>query len=88
MSAYIDIVNEFNTISGFEILLPESETVLKQLQPYASKIKERIGDLKKYQQLLLQGVIDEHLAVELCLFVMHVNQVSLGIRNISVLGNY
>lgn len=78
---YINAINEFNNVKSFNILLPKEEEYYKELIPYTDNIislTQELADLERRRQY---GFSNENkLSSEICLFVVHLNQVSNGIK--------
>tara|TARA_Y100000389_G_C17413522_1_gene492320 strand:- start:355 stop:624 length:270 start_codon:yes stop_codon:yes gene_type:complete len=87
-SAYLNTIDIFNKISGFRILKPINDDITKKLEPYTCKIKELIKDLERYEYIRSKGFSDDHLATEIGLFVMHINQISNGIVDVCILDDH
>ncbi len=87
-STYIDTIDIFNKISGFTISQPKNDDINNKLEPYTQKIQELIKDLKRYESIRSKGFSDDHLATEIGLFVMHINQISNGIVDVSILDDH
>ena len=87
-STYLDTIDIFNKISGFRILQPKNDEIKNKLEPYTRKIQELIKDLERYESIRSKGFSDDHLATEIGLFVMHINQISNGIVDVSILDDH
>lgn len=85
---YLEILEIFNKQSGFTIVYPKNTEILGQLEIFAHKLEEMIPALERYESMTSKGYFDDNLSTELALFVMHVNQVSLGLMPVSVLHHY
>lgn len=88
MSSYLDAIREFNKLSGFQLVIPENEDIVTRLEPYVEKVRERIVDVQKYESIRKRGFSDDHLATEIGLFVMHLNQISRGVKDASLMDTY
>lgn len=77
---YINAINEFNSVKSFNMLLPTNESYYEKLIPYTNDIvnlKQELVNLEKNRKC---GLFDIKHSNEICLFVVHINQVSNGIR--------
>lgn len=87
-SSYLETIQRFNEKSGFQILEPENDLIKQKLESYTYKIEQLIKDLEIYESIRSKGFSDDHLATEIGLFVMHINKISKGTLDISVLDDY
>lgn len=74
--AYVRAVNRFNSINGFEILLPREEDRYAALTTYTETINNLIKDVIRYENIRKQGFSDDHLATEIGLVVFEINELS------------
>ena len=77
--AYFNAILEFNKKGSFTICTP-SEFVINKLIPYTNEVVEKTSDLERYEQVRKKGFSDDHLATEIGLFVLHLNQITKGIK--------
>lgn len=75
---YLQAIDDFNTMSDFKIIYP-SEIVIQKLIKYTSEIHEKMKDLDIYESIRKRGYSDDHLATEIGLFVLHLNQQTLNV---------
>ena len=75
---YLQAIDDFNTMSDFKIIYP-SENVIHKLIKYTSEIHEKMKDLDIYESIRKRGYSDDHLATEIGLFVLHLNQQTLNV---------
>ena len=73
--SYIDVVNRFNAINGFEIVLPKSDEMYKKLAPlYLETIERLIIENTMYEKIRTKNFSDDHLATEIGLMVYKINR--------------
>lgn len=77
---YTEAVRKFNAYDSFVIHLPVSWTKFGELVEYTEAIKEHTKLLNRYMNIRKQGYSDDHLATEIGLFVLHLNQTTLGVE--------
>jgi len=72
---YINTVNRFNTINGFEIVLPKSDEMYEKLVPLYLEIIDRlIIENTLYEKVRKKRFSDDHLATEIGLMVYEINR--------------
>ena len=72
---YINTVNRFNTINGFEIVLPKSDEMYEKLVPLYLEIIDRlIIENTLYEKVRKKRFSDDHLATEIGLMVYKINR--------------
>ena len=76
---YLNAILAFNKKGSFTIYTP-SEFVIDKLIPYTNQIVEKTHDLERYEQVREKGFSDDHLATEIGLFVLHLNQITKGTK--------
>ena len=79
MQEYLNAILTFNNKGSFTICEP-SEYIIKKLIPYTNEVIEKTADLERYEQVRKKGFSDDHLATEIGLFVLHINQITKGIK--------
>ena len=77
--AYLKVVETFNSKGTFTICFP-GDAVIDKVVPYTDEIYEKLSDLERYENVRKQGFSDDHLATEIGLFVLHLNQVTLNVK--------
>jgi hypothetical protein len=77
---YINAINEFNSIKSFNMLLPTKEAYYEKLIPYTDDIVSLTQELTNLEKNRKCGLFNIKHSNEICLFVVHINQVSNGIR--------
>ena len=77
---YTEAVRKFNAHESFMIHLPVSWNRFQELVEYTVAVKEHTALLKRYIKIRNQGYSDDHLATEIGLFVLHLNQTTLGVE--------
>ena len=77
---YMEAVRMFNSYDSFIIHTPSSRNSYEDLLQYTDAIKEHTDMLKRYIDIRKKGFSDDHLATEIGLFVLHLNQTLLGVR--------
>lgn len=83
-----EAIRDFNRMSGFVIMDPSSASDPKRLEGLAPKVRAQIPALARYQTIRKRGYSDDHLATEIGLFVMHINQVITGVADADVMEHY
>lgn len=78
--SYLKAVETFNSKGTFTICFP-GDAVIDKVVPYTDEIYEKVNDLERYENIRKQGFSDDHLATEIGLFVLHLNQVTLNIKD-------
>lgn len=78
--SYLKAVETFNSKGTFTICFP-GDAVIDKVVPYTDEIYEKLNDLERYENIRKQGFSDDHLATEIGLFVLHLNQVTLNIKD-------
>lgn len=76
---YLNAIIAFNKKGPFTICTP-SDFVIDKLIPYTNAITEKTNDLERYEDVRRKGIIDDHLATEINLFVLHINQLTKGVK--------
>lgn len=84
----IEAIRDFNKMSGFVIMDPSNASDPKRLEGLAQKVCAQIPALARYQATRERGYSDDHLATEIGLFVMHINQVITGVTDADVMEHY
>jgi hypothetical protein len=77
---YTESVRKFNAYDSFVIHLPVTWNKFRELVEYTEAVKEHTELLKRYLMIRNQGYSDDHLATEIGLFVLHLNQTTLGVE--------
>lgn len=81
---YVRAVEEFNSIKSFNIVLPKSNDMYKQLaNKFTDQIRVAKDHLEKYEFLRKAGFADKMISNELCNFVVHINQITNGMKDIN-----
>ena len=81
---YVRAVEEFNSIKSFNIVLPKSNDMYKQLaNKFTDQIRVAKDHLEKYEFLRKAGFGDRTISNELCNFVVHINQITNGVKDIN-----
>lgn len=83
-----EAIRDFNRLSGFVIMDTSSVSNRERLAPLAAKIRAQIPALARYQAIRERGFSDDHLATEIGLFVLHINQVICGVMDAKVMDAY
>lgn len=78
---YINIVRQFNDVSELKLLLPQSDDLYEKMIPYTRIIEELINDVKRFNFMVKKGFYPEHLATEIGLTVLDINERSENKRN-------
>jgi hypothetical protein len=78
---YVELVNYFNTVSGFKIHNREDNDsdAYDDLLSYTSRIESIIPDAIHYESILKQGYCDDFLEKKLGELVLEINQKTLCI---------
>lgn len=76
---YIKAITKFNNVSSFKICVP-SVFVLDRLKLYTSQVYDLTKDAVRYESLLKEGHVDDRLSTEIGLFVLHLNQLTKGVK--------
>ena len=79
MQAYMNAIKTFNNKGSFIISEPTHHIICK-LIPYTNEVIEKTVDLERYENLRKKGYSDDHLATEIGLFVLHINQITKGVK--------
>jgi hypothetical protein len=79
-SDYITAVNKFNAIKSFNMVLPKEDKYYEKLIPYIDEIYYFAQELEDLEEKRRNGIINLKRANKICLFVVHMNQVSNGVR--------
>ena len=85
---FISLVEKFNSISNFRIIEPSTPDTLARVSPFADKVSAVIKSLERYQSIRNKGYSDDHLATEIGLFVLHINQVINNVADPSIMNDY
>lgn len=81
---YVKAVDEFNSVKSFNIILPKSNDMYKLLaEKFTDQIKFAKEHLEKYEFLRKAGFVDRTISNELCNFVVHINQITNGVKDIN-----
>lgn len=80
---YIQTVNDWNTVSGFKIILRDNSKSYYDLLPYKRDIQTKMEKASFYEKMLKKGYYDEQLEKELGLLVLEINKKTLNIHNIT-----
>lgn len=78
---YIQTVNDWNTVSGFKIILRDNLKSYHDLLSYQRDIQTKMEKAIFYEEMLKKGYYDEHLERELGLLVLEINQKTLNIHD-------
>lgn len=87
-SRFVSLVEEFNKLSNFCIIAPSTPETLVRVAPFADKVSEVIKSLERYHSIRKRGYSDDHLATEIGLFVLHINQVINNVADPSIMNDY
>lgn len=78
---YIQTVNDWNTVSGFKIILRDNLKSYHDLLSYKKDIQTKMEKAIFYEEMLKKGYYDEELEKELGLLVLEINQKTLNIHD-------
>lgn len=78
---YIQIVNDWNRVSGFKIILRDDLKSYHDLLPYKQDIQTKMENAIFYEKLLKKGYYDDKLEKELYLFILEINQRTLYLHD-------
>lgn len=85
---FLSLVEKFNSISNFRIIEPSTPDTLARVTPFVDKVSAVIKSLERYQSIRDKGYSDDHLATEIGLFVLHINQVINNVADPSIMNDY
>lgn len=78
---YIQTVNDWNTVSGFKIILRDNLKSYHDLLPYKRDIQTKMEKAIFYEEMLKKGYYDDQLEKELGLLILEINQKTLNIHD-------